>query len=59
MLILEDRDCYNVFDGNWYNFNDSQVTQQGSVKESSSYAYVLFYVKQNELAEIEERIRRP
>ncbi len=46
-----------MFDGNWYNFDDENVTQLASVKESSSCAYVLFYVRQNDLTAIEARAR--
>jgi len=50
------RDCYNVFDKNWYNYNDSHVSEISRVKEVSSSAYVLFYVKQSEVRNIEKRL---
>lgn len=48
------RDCYNVFDDNWYHFNDSSVSSKSSINEESSTAYVLFYVRKDELNRLRE-----
>jgi len=41
-------DCYNIFDNNWYNFNDSNVRDKSTINESSSSAYILFYIRKDE-----------
>ena len=56
--INRNRDCYNVFDDNWYNFNDSSVYSLGSVKDSSSTAYVLFYIRKDVLEPLRSHFQK-
>lgn len=53
----ECRDCYNVFDKKWYNFNDERVSQLRSMKKESNSAYVLFYVRQKDKHYVERVVR--
>ena len=39
--------CKNYFDGKWYHFNDSSVSNERLEDITASSAYVLFYRKKN------------
>ena len=49
--------CYNLFDNNWYEYNDEKVIQIDNVNTISSTAYVLFYIKKTELGLSERKIK--
>ena len=48
ILDCNSRDCYNIFDKRWYNFDDEYVSQLREISNISNSAYVLFYIKQND-----------